>query len=86
MKKSRQSGRQGRFTGKGKATLNMNRADQYTVKRIDRETYELWYEDRRLATLTREEAWPVMVGQISPGAIVGNGIDDTPSGNPGKER
>ena len=48
----------------------MTRADEYTVKRIDENTYELWYDDRCLATLTREEAWPVLTGQVHPESII----------------
>jgi hypothetical protein len=54
----------------------MTKASEYIVKRVDKETYELWYDDKRLATLTREEAWPVMTGQVSPSVIVRNRTDN----------
>ncbi len=48
----------------------MTDAKEYTVKRIDKNTFELWHEEQRLATLTKEEAWPVMIGQVHPDAII----------------
>lgn len=48
----------------------MKKANEYTVKRIDQDTYELWYYDRCLATLTREKAWPVLIGQVHPESII----------------
>jgi hypothetical protein len=44
----------------------MNSASDYVVKKIAEDEYELWFEDRLLATMTKEEAYPVMLGQIHP--------------------
>jgi hypothetical protein len=42
------------------------KAKDYTVKRVDKDTFELWHEDVQLATLSKEEAWPVMIGKVHP--------------------
>jgi len=44
----------------------MAKASEYVVQRIDEDTFELWLENNLLATLTKEEAWPVILGQIHP--------------------
>jgi hypothetical protein len=54
----------------------MTKAEEYTVKRIDKDTFELWHRDKRLATLTREEAWPVMIGRVRPDTIVFEQLDE----------
>ncbi len=61
----------------------MARANEYTVKRIEEDVFELWLDDKCLATLTKEEAWPVMVGQVHPGDIV---IQTKPLDEEGKSR
>jgi hypothetical protein len=48
----------------------MTKANEYTVKRINENTFELWYDDQCLATLTRKEAWPVLIGQVHPESII----------------
>lgn len=48
----------------------MAEASEYSVQRIDEDLFELWHEDTLLATLTKEEAWPVMIGQVHPDAVV----------------
>ncbi len=48
----------------------MTEANAYTVKRIDKDTYELWYENEYITALTREQAWPVMIGQVHPSSVV----------------
>lgn len=52
---------------------------EYTVKRIEENLFELWYEERCLATLSKEEAWPVMLGRIHPEAML-NRIEDDATG------
>jgi len=54
----------------------MNTGSEYTVKRIDTETFELWRADELLATMTREEAWPVMMGRVHPSSL----LEDEPEG------
>jgi hypothetical protein len=49
---------------------NKTSAKEYTVKRIEEDVFELWYEDTQLVTLTKDEAWPVMLGQIHPEEVV----------------
>jgi hypothetical protein len=44
----------------------MNNANEYVVQKIDDDEYELWFEDACLATMSKEEAYPVMLGQIHP--------------------
>jgi hypothetical protein len=44
----------------------MNNANEYVVQKIDEDEFELWFEDTLLATMTKEEAYPVMLGQIHP--------------------
>jgi len=44
----------------------MNNANEYVVQKIDDDEYELWFEDTLLATMTKEEAYPVMLGQVHP--------------------
>lgn len=46
------------------------KAKEYTVKRIDDDTFELWHEGIQLATLSKEEAWPVMIGRVHPQEVV----------------
>lgn len=46
------------------------KAKDYTVKRVDEDTFELWHEDTQLATLTKDEAWPVMIGRVHPEEVV----------------
>ena len=48
----------------------MTKGNDYTVKRIDEDVFELWYEDDCLTTLTKKEAWPVMTGQVHPSTVV----------------
>jgi hypothetical protein len=55
----------------------MTKANEYTVKRIDEDTFELWHDDKHLATLTKEEAWPVMIGQVHPNIIVRQQVENT---------
>lgn len=43
-----------------------NKASEYTVKRIEEDQFELWYEEKRLVTMSKDEAWPVMLGRIHP--------------------
>lgn len=52
------------------------RINQFNVKRIEEDIFELWHEDKCLATLTREEAWPVMMGQIHPDTVIRNQTDN----------
>jgi hypothetical protein len=40
----------------------MNKTNEYTVKWIENDLFELWFDDERLVTLTKQEVWPVMVG------------------------
>lgn len=46
------------------------KAKDYTVKRVGEDTFELWHDDTQLATLTKDEAWPVMIGRIHPEEVV----------------
>lgn len=48
----------------------MHKTNEYTVKRIDNDLFELWFDDECLATLTKQEAWPVMVGRVHPDEII----------------
>jgi len=48
----------------------MSKASEYTVKRIDENHFELWHDEQHLATLTKEEAWPVITGQIHPNTVI----------------
>ena len=50
--------------------VNKTSAKEYTVKRIEEDRFELWYEDTQLVTLTKDEAWPVMLGQVHPEEVV----------------
>ncbi len=49
---------------------NKTSAKEYTVKRIEENKFELWYEDTQLVTLTKDEAWPVMLGQVHPEEVI----------------
>lgn len=53
------------------------RIDEFNIKRIDADVFELWHEDKHLATLTREEAWPVMMGQVHPDVILRDHVEET---------
>jgi hypothetical protein len=44
----------------------MSQSNEYTVKRVEEDSFELWFDEECLATLTRAEAWPVMIGRIHP--------------------
>jgi hypothetical protein len=57
----------------------MTKANEYTVKRIGKDEFELWHDDERLAMLTKEEAWPVMMGQVHPDVIAREHTIDNPS-------
>ena len=48
----------------------MTETNQYTVQRIDENTWELWFDGNLLQTLTREEAWSVMLGQVQPEDLI----------------
>lgn len=62
----------------GRGVSNGNgRIDEFNVKRIDEDVFELWHEDEHLATLTREEAWPVMMGQVHPDVIIQEQMDES---------
>ena len=39
---------------------------EYTVKRVEENLFELWHDEDHLATLSKEEAWPVMLGRVHP--------------------
>jgi hypothetical protein len=39
---------------------------EYTVKRVEENLFELWLDEDRLATLSKDEAWPVMLGRVHP--------------------
>ncbi len=53
----------------------MNKTNEYTVKRIENDLFELWFNDECLATLTKQEAWPVMVGQVHPDEVIDQQTD-----------
>jgi hypothetical protein len=63
----------------------MNKTNEYTVKRIDDDLFELWFDDERLATMTKEEAWPVMMGQVHPDTVIDQQIEETET-DPGKSK
>jgi hypothetical protein len=48
----------------------MPKAKDFTVKRIGEDEFELWHDDQFLLTMTREEAYPVMLGRVHPGEVV----------------
>lgn len=48
----------------------MSKAKEFTVKRIGEDEYELWHDDKFLLTMTKEEAYPVMLGRIHPEEVV----------------
>jgi hypothetical protein len=48
----------------------MPQAKDFTVKRISEDEFELWHEDEFLLTMTKEEAYPVMLGRVHPGEMV----------------
>lgn len=55
------------------------RIDQFNIKRINADAFQLWHEDKHLATLTREEAWPIMMGRVHPDAILRDHKSKTPN-------
>jgi hypothetical protein len=66
------------YVSGGRRVSNGNgRIDEFNVKRIDEDVFELWHEDEHLATLTREEAWPVMMGQVHPDVIIQEQINES---------
>jgi hypothetical protein len=65
---------------------NRTKAIDYTVKRIDEDVFELWYDDDCLATLTKEQAWPVMIGQVHPSTVVHERTDEKSSNHQSKEQ
>ena len=48
----------------------MSKAKEFTVKRIGEDEYELWHDDKFLLTMTKEEAYPVMLGRVHPDEVV----------------
>jgi hypothetical protein len=48
----------------------MPKAKDFTVKRIGEDEFELWHDDQFLLTMTREEAYPVMLGRVHPREVV----------------
>lgn len=48
----------------------MAEVSEYVVQRVDEDTFELWLDGNLLETLTKEEAWPVMLGRIHPEVVV----------------
>jgi hypothetical protein len=48
----------------------MPEAKDFTVKRIGEDEFELWHDDKFLLTMTREEAYPVMLGRVHPREMV----------------
>lgn len=64
----------------------MSAASDYTVKRIDPETFELWRADKLLATLSRDEAWPVMMGQVHPSSVVDEKPEASTAAQDGKSK
>jgi hypothetical protein len=52
------------------------KANEYTVKSIGDDMFELWHHDRHLATLTKAEAWPVMLGRVHPEDVVQTAEDE----------
>jgi hypothetical protein len=48
----------------------MSKAKEFTVKRISEDEYELWHDDKFLLTMTKEEAYPVMLGRVHPKDVV----------------
>lgn len=64
----------------------MTKASAYTVKRIEADVFELWHDDDCLATLTKEQAWPVMIGQVHPSVVVDEQGDDKSSRDSSKEQ
>ena len=55
------------------------RIDEFNIKRINANTFELWHGDQHLATLTREEAWPIMIGRVHPDTIMRDHKDTMPT-------
>jgi hypothetical protein len=53
------------------------RINDFNVKRIDEDVFELWYQDEHLVTMTKEEAWPVMLGQVHPADVIREQTDET---------
>jgi hypothetical protein len=49
----------------------MSEAKDFTVKRIGDDEFELWHDDEFLLTMTKEEAYPVMLGRVHPTEVVG---------------
>lgn len=54
----------------------MTKANEYTVKRVADDKFELWLADQRLAILTKEEAWPVITGKVHPQTMVPKADDE----------
>jgi hypothetical protein len=52
------------------------KAKDYTVKRIDEDKFELWFDETHLTTLTKDEAWPVMLGRVHPEDFLRKTRDD----------
>lgn len=52
------------------------KAKDYTVKRIAEDKFELWFDETHLTTLTKDEAWPVMLGRVHPEDVVRKTRDD----------
>lgn len=63
--------------GRRRVSNGNGRIDEFNVKRIDEDVFELWHEDEHLATLTREEAWPVMMGQVHPEVVIQEQMDES---------
>jgi hypothetical protein len=64
----------------------MTKANTYSVKRIEKDVFELWHDDECLATLTKEQAWPVMIGRVHPSAVVDKQCDDKSNFDSSKEQ
>ena len=47
--------------------------NEYTLKKISDNEWQLLRADRLLATLTRADAWRVMLGQVDPETLASNG-------------
>jgi hypothetical protein len=48
----------------------MPEAKDFTVKRIGEDEFELWHDEKFLITMTKEEAYPVMLGRVHPREVV----------------
>ncbi|MFN2134305.1 MAG: hypothetical protein ACK2UK_00010 [Candidatus Promineifilaceae bacterium] len=56
-------------------------ASEYAVQRVGENAFEIWHENRLLATLSKEEAWPVMIGQVHPESVI-----NEEGGDPGSDQ